>query len=67
MQEQAELGESKPKQEEGQDDRGAVDPAGTQYLIKVVVTDGFNSSQDVSNATFMVSNGSSIYLPFITK
>lgn len=39
--------------------------AGTQYLVKVIVTDGVNTGQDVSNSTLTI--GSSLFLPFLAK
>ena len=40
-------------------------PPGTQYRIKVIASDGFNTSQDVSDAPFTVLT--SVYLPSISK
>jgi hypothetical protein len=40
-------------------------PAGTQYLIKVIATDGFNTGQDVSNNTF--TKLGMVYLPVVLK
>jgi parallel beta-helix repeat protein len=42
--------------------------SGTKYLIKVIVTDGINSEQDISNSAFTIKNDSKIiYLPLLTK
>jgi hypothetical protein len=40
-------------------------PPGTQYLIKVVATDGINTGQDTSNATFTILG--QVYLPLIRR
>jgi hypothetical protein len=39
--------------------------SGTQYLIKVVATDGINTGQDTSDAPFTIGVNSYIYLPLI--
>ena len=39
--------------------------AGSQYLVKVIATDGFNTGQDVSNATFAIRG--EIYLPLVLR
>jgi len=38
---------------------------GTQYLIKVVATDGINTGQDVSDAPFTITG--QLYLPLILR
>jgi Tol biopolymer transport system component len=38
-------------------------PPGSEYLAKIIVTDGFNTGIDVSDATFTVMKN--IYLPFV--
>jgi hypothetical protein len=40
-------------------------PAGSQYRVKVIATDGFNTGQDVSNAPFAVVGP--LYLPLILR
>jgi hypothetical protein len=38
---------------------------GSQYLVKVIATDGFNTGQDVSNAPFAIAG--QLYLPLILR
>ena len=40
-------------------------PAGTQYRVKVIATDGINTGQDVSNAPFTILG--QVYLPLIMR
>ena len=42
--------------------------AGTQYLLKVIATDGINTSEDISDGVFSINkNNKNIYLPFVSK
>jgi hypothetical protein len=40
-------------------------PAGSQYLVKIVATDGINTGQDVSDAPFAIR--ASTYLPLVLR
>jgi Tol biopolymer transport system component len=40
-------------------------PPGSEYLAKIIVTDGFNTGMDESDATFTVMKN--IYLPFVFR
>jgi hypothetical protein len=41
---------------------------GTQYLIKIIATDGINTSQDISHTSFTIAQISyRLYLPILTK
>ncbi len=45
-------------------------PLGQQYLVRIVTTDGFNTAEDVSDASFAVVAGTTtqpVYLPLILK
>ena len=38
---------------------------GTQYLLKVIATGGFNTCEDISDGVFSINKN--IYLPFVSK